>query len=71
MNPLREHELLLTRRQFFGRGAVGLGSAALGSLLNPKLLAAEAESGLSSYPRARPHLHSVFLPPTGRQLRGS
>jgi len=31
--------LLQTRRQFFGRGAVGIGIAALGSLINPSLFA--------------------------------
>jgi hypothetical protein len=34
MNPLLEHRAFLTRRQFFGRGALGLGTAALASLLN-------------------------------------
>ena len=34
MNPLLDHERLLTRRQFFGRTACGIGSAALASLLN-------------------------------------
>ncbi|MBC8001886.1 MAG: DUF1501 domain-containing protein, partial [Opitutaceae bacterium] len=51
MNPLREHQLLLTRRQFFGKSAVGLGTAALGSLLNPQLFAGEA----ATYPLAQPH----------------
>ena len=40
MNPFREHQLLLTRRHFFGRAAAGIGAAALGSLLNPGILAA-------------------------------
>ena len=40
MNPLQEHGLLLTRRHFFGRMATGIGAAALGSLLNPRLFAA-------------------------------
>jgi hypothetical protein len=40
MNPLREHELLITRRHFFGRTAAGVGAAALGSLLNPNLFSA-------------------------------
>lgn len=39
MNPLRERQLLMTRRHFFGRTAVGLGAAALGSLLNRGLFA--------------------------------
>ena len=42
MNPLREHTLMLTRRQLFGRAASGIGTAALASLLNPQLFAAEA-----------------------------
>ncbi len=39
MDPIREHFLQLTRRHFFGRLATGIGTAALGSLLNPALLA--------------------------------
>jgi len=42
MHPIREHELLLTRRHFFGRMATGIGVAALGSLLNPGLFEALA-----------------------------
>ena len=33
MNPLRERQLMLTRRQLFGRAATGIGTVALGSLL--------------------------------------
>ncbi len=40
MNPLRERELLINRRHFFGRSAAGIGAAALGSLLNPNLFSA-------------------------------
>jgi hypothetical protein len=39
MDPLREQRLLLTRRHFFARTATGIGAAALGSLLNPKIFA--------------------------------
>jgi hypothetical protein len=42
MDPLREKSLLMTRRHFFGRGAMGIGAAALGSLLNPNLFSAFA-----------------------------
>src|SRR5688572_1832504 len=35
MDPMLEHQRLLTRRQFFGRTATGIGSAALASLLTP------------------------------------
>ena len=34
MNPLNEYVRLETRRQFFAKGALGLGAAALSSLLN-------------------------------------
>lgn len=34
MDPLREAELLMTRRQLFGRTALGIGTAALGRLLS-------------------------------------
>src|SRR5262245_39667040 len=43
MNPHREHELLLTRRQLFGRTAAGIGTAALASLVNPQLFAGPSE----------------------------
>ena len=33
MSPLQQHALNLTRRQFFGKSAVGIGTAALSSLL--------------------------------------
>src|SRR3954451_2366982 len=42
MNPLDESRRHLTRRSLFGRAAVGLGSAALASLLGEDLLAAPA-----------------------------
>ena len=32
-DPQREHDLMMTRRQFFGRSALGLGTAAMASLL--------------------------------------
>jgi hypothetical protein len=41
MNPFREHALVLTRRQFFGRTAAGIGTTALASLLEPQLFAAQ------------------------------
>lgn len=40
MHPLRESELIETRRHFFGRTAAGIGTAALNSLLNPSPFAA-------------------------------
>src|SRR2546425_13061029 len=50
MDPHHEHGLLLTRRHFFGRAATGIGTVALASLLNPDLLAQEAQSGLPHFP---------------------
>jgi hypothetical protein len=44
MNPLHERHQLLTRRLFFGRMAAGIGTAALGSILNPRLFAGEADA---------------------------
>jgi len=43
MNPLREHQLMMTRRQLLGRAATGIGTVALGSLLAGR---AEAAPGL-------------------------
>ncbi len=44
MDPLEERALLETRRQFFGRAATGIGTAALASLLNPALFGASTNS---------------------------
>jgi hypothetical protein len=43
MTAQRQLNLLLTRRQLFGRAATGIGTAALASLLNPKLFAATGQ----------------------------
>src|SRR5262245_11301557 len=45
MDPRREYELLMTRRQLFGRTASGIGVGALASLLGQEAYAAnEAEA---------------------------
>jgi hypothetical protein len=59
MNPLHEHALTLTRRHFFGRGALGLGGAALASLLPARAGAdatkpALARGGLPGLPHFPP-----------------
>ena len=41
MDPVREREILLTRRQLLGKTSTGIGVAALASLLNPNLFADE------------------------------
>ncbi|MBC8354879.1 MAG: DUF1501 domain-containing protein [Planctomycetes bacterium] len=68
MNPIREAELIETRRHFFGRGAAGIGAAALGSLLNPSLFGATAGNvsasndlqGLPSLPHFAPKAKRVI-----------
>jgi hypothetical protein len=58
MNPLLENQLSMTRRQFFGRSATGVGVAALASLLGRDLQAGEAKpkrfGGLPSVPHFAP-----------------
>ena len=60
MNPLSEAHLQLTRRQFFGRSATGIGAAALTSLLNPDALAALTASG-NGLPHFAPKAKRVIL----------
>ncbi|MDW8309815.1 MAG: DUF1501 domain-containing protein [Verrucomicrobiales bacterium] len=59
MNPVHEHQLLMTRRHFFSRTTLGLGTAALASLLNPGLFQALAASvstsGGATGPARGPH----------------
>jgi len=57
MNLSREHALLQTRRQFFGRSAAGIGTAALASLLNPNLFAATKPDAPAGIPGALPETH--------------
>src|ERR1700740_542311 len=60
MDPLAERKLLLTRRHFFGRMGLGIGTAAFASLLNESGLAAalpgsdDARPGLPHFaPKAK------------------
>ena len=50
MDPVLEQKLHINRRQFFGRGAGGMGVAALASLLNPKAFAAGGADPLARKP---------------------
>ncbi len=43
-HPLREHELMMTRRQLFGRTALGLGTAAMANMMEPTLFGQNASS---------------------------
>lgn len=61
MNPQREHELLCTRRQLFGRTALGVGTAALAGLLPADQLRAdtttpEGDAQTASLGKGRPEL---------------
>ena len=64
MHPLRESELIETRRHFFGRSAAGIGTAALASLVNPGLFAAEDKpvqaAGLPGLPHFAPKAKRVI-----------
>jgi Protein of unknown function (DUF1501) len=67
MDPIRERELSLTRRQLLGRGSRGIGVAALASLLNPRLFAADpaagsaALGGLADMPNFAPKAKRVIF----------
>ena len=63
MDPIRERQLFLTRRQLFGRAAAGIGTAGLASLLNPRIFAAEskhvAHPALPGFPNFAPKAKRV------------
>ena len=54
-DPLREHDLALTRRQLFGRAALGLGTAAMADLFAGQLTAADGDkrTGTHHKPKAK------------------
>ena len=52
-NPQREHDLMMTRRQLFGRSALGLGTAAMANLLGPELSAEGSPTGPHHKPKAK------------------
>ena len=62
MNFLSDYQRLLTRRHLFGRSATGLGAAALASLLNPQLFAADAtkSAGVLPIPHLPPKIKRVI-----------
>jgi hypothetical protein len=64
MNLEREFELLLTRRHFFGRAAAGIGTAALASLLNERLFAAETDPSLLTHGAVSP----LHFPPKAKRV---
>ncbi|MBL9166545.1 MAG: DUF1501 domain-containing protein [Verrucomicrobiales bacterium] len=64
MNPFSEHQLLNTRREFFGRSASGIGVAALASLLTRDGLGATDKAstgkGLPGFPHLPPRAKRVI-----------
>ncbi|HEY7329743.1 MAG TPA: DUF1501 domain-containing protein [Gemmataceae bacterium] len=62
MNPTHEHIQTFTRRHFFGRTALGLGTAALATLMNPRARAATATGGLPDLPHFAPRAkRAIYL----------
>src|SRR5947207_3328136 len=60
MNPIHDHLNLITRRHFFARTALGLGTAALASLLPER--AAAATGGLPGLPHFAPRAkRAIYL----------
>ena len=68
MNLNREHALLLTRRQFFGRTAAGVGTAALASLLNPQLFSGVAAAASSGAPAMGGVLKALHRAPSAKRV---
>ena len=61
MNPLEQHYMNITRRQFFGKTAAGIGGVALGSLLNNQLFASSPlERGVLGAPHFAPKAKRVI-----------
>jgi hypothetical protein len=61
MDPRREHELLLTRRQLFGRAALGVGTAALAQLVHAdQAKERQAIGGLPGFPNFAPKAKRVI-----------
>ena len=65
MDPMNDLQLQINRRYFFGRSAIGIGGAALASLLSPSLSAAaktkrEHKPGVTHPPHFRPKAKRVI-----------
>ena len=65
MNPLKEYEQQVTRRELLFSSAKCLGGAALGSLVTPKLIAAQPKTnaigGLASVPHFAPKAKRIIM----------
>ena len=61
MNPLEDHYLNMTRRQFFSKSAAGIGGLALGSLMGDNLFAnSPIERGILGAPHFAPKAKRVI-----------
>lgn len=61
MNPQMEQSLLVNRREFFGKQALGLGTAALSTLLCKDGLAGQIQSdGLPDLPQFKPRAKNII-----------
>ena len=60
MDPIRESELIETRRHFFGKTSAGIGTAALGSLMNPNLFGATSNSPIDQLSHIAPKAKRVI-----------
>ncbi len=53
IDPLQEHRLMMTRRQLFGRSALGLGTAAMANLMGSDLMGSVGPAGPGTHHRAK------------------
>ena len=61
-DPSREHELLMTRRQLFGKSALGLGTAAMAGLIQTEFgTAAEPLQGLPHHTAKAKRVIYLFM----------
>ena len=66
MNPFTDHQFRVTRRTLLGRSARGIGSLALASLLNPRLLpAAEAKIAVDRWSGV---VHPLHFAPKAKRI---
>lgn len=60
MDPITEHQRLLTRRQFFGMSSAGIGAAALGSLMSGESVQASGQLGATHVPATAKRVIYLF-----------
>ena len=60
-NPIREAELMMTRRHMLGRTALGLGTAAMAQMLGPRLFAEQATTDGIHHPAKAKRVIYLFM----------